>query len=81
MDFSLSQKAEFFDAPEKILEDERARQEDGSIDSPHSDSTRLFRPASPKGESGPPDPAEQVPTIRLLPSSTEKSYVTVKTLM
>ncbi len=81
MDFSSSQEAEFFDASEEILEDERAEQEDGSIDSPHSDSMSLFRPTSSEGESKPPDPAEQVPTMQPLPSSTEKSYVTVKTLM
>ncbi len=58
-----------------------ARQEDGSIDSPHSDSMSPLRPASSEGESEPPDLAEQVPTMRLLPPATEKSYVTVKALM
>ena len=81
MDFSSSQEAEFFDAPEEILEDKKARQEDGSIDSPHSDSMSPFRPASSEGESEPPDPAEQVLTMRFFPPSTEKSYVTVKILM
>ncbi len=81
MDFSSSLKAEFFDAPEEILEDKRAGQEDGSVDSPHFDSISLFRPASSEGESEPPDLAEQVLTIRLLQPSTEKSYVTVKAFM
>ncbi len=81
MDFSSSQEAECFDAPEEILEDERARQEDGSIDSSDFDSMSLFKPASSEGESEPPDPTEQVPTMQLLPPSTEKLYVTVKTLM
>ena len=81
MDFSSSLEAEFFDAPEEILEDKSAGQEDGSVDSPHSDSMSLFRPASSEGESEPPDLAEQVPTMRLLPPFTEKSYVTVKALM
>ncbi len=81
MDFSLSQKAEFFDAPEEILEDEKKGQEDGSIDSPHSDSMSLFRPVFSEGKSEPSNTAEQVPTMRLLPTSTNKSYVTVKALM
>ena len=81
MDFSSSYKAELFDSPEEILEDKRAGQEDGSIDCPDSDSMSPFRPASSEGESKPPDPAEQVPTIRLLLPSTEKSYVTLKALM
>ncbi len=81
MDFSSSQEAEFFDSPEEILEDKRAEQEDGSIDSPHSDSMSPFRPTSSEGESEPHDQAEQVPTMRLLPPSTEKSYITVKALM
>ncbi len=38
----------------------------------------LFSKASSEGESEPPDLAEQVPTMRLFPSSSEKSYVTVK---
>ncbi len=46
MDFSSSQGAEFFYAPEEILEDEKAGQEDDSIDSPHSDSMSPFKPAS-----------------------------------
>ncbi len=81
MDFSSSQEAEFFDALEEILEDESEGQEDGSIDSPHSDFMSPFRPASSEGEWELPDPAEQVPTMRLLPPSTEKSYITMKTLM
>ncbi len=81
MDFSSSQEAEIFDAPEEILEDERARQEDGRIDSLHFDSISPFRQASSERESEPPDPAEQVPTIRLLPPLTKNSYVTLKTLM
>ncbi len=81
MDFSSSQEAEFFDAPEEILEDEKERQEDGSHDSLHCDSMSLFRPTSSEGESEPPDLAEQVPTMQLFPPSTNKSYVTVKTLM
>ena len=81
MDFSSSYKAEFFDVPEEILEDERAGQEDSSIDCLYSDSISPFRPASSEGESEPTDPAEQVPTIRLLLPSTEKSYVTLKALM
>ncbi len=81
MDFSSSQEVEFFDALEEILEVERARQKDGSIDSLYSDSMSLFRPASSEGESKPPDPAEEIPTMRLLSPSTEKSYVTVKALM
>ncbi len=71
MDFSSSKEAEFFDTPKEILENERAGQEDGSIDSPHSDSISPFRTASSEEESEPPDPAEQVPTMRLLPLSTE----------
>ncbi len=57
MDFSSSQKAEFFHAPEEILEDEKAKQEDGSIDSPHSDSISPFRPAFSEGELERPNPA------------------------
>ena len=81
MDFSSSQEAEFFDAPEEILEDEKAGQEDGRINFLHSDFMSPFRPASSEKESEPPDPAEQVSTIRLLPLSIEKSYVTVKALI
>ncbi len=81
MDFSSSQEAEFSDTPEEILEDERAGQKDSSIDSPHSDSISLFRPAFSEGESEAPDAAEQVLTMRPLLHSTEKSYVTMKALM
>ena len=81
MDFFLSQEAEFFDTTEKILEDEKAGQGEGSIDSPHSDSMSPFRPAFSEGELGPLDPAKQLSTIRLLPTSTKKLYVTVKALM
>ncbi len=81
MDFSLSWEAEFFDAPEEILEDERAEQEDGSNDSPYSDSMSPFRPASSEEESEPSDLAEQVPTIRLFPLFIEKSYFMMKALM
>ena len=72
MDFSSSQEAEFFDAPVEILDNERARKEDGSIDSPHSDSMSLFRPAFSERQSEPPDPSEQVTILRLLLLSTEK---------
>ena len=41
----------------------------------------LFRPASSEEESEPPNPAEQVPTMRLLSPSTKKSYITMKTLI
>lgn len=51
------------------------------IDFPHSDFMSPFRPASSEGVLEPPNPAEQVPTMRLLPPSTEKSYVKVKVLM
>ncbi len=81
MDFSSSQGASFFDSPEEILKDERTWQEDCSIDSPHSDSINPLRPASSKGESEPPYQAEQVPTMRFLSFSTEKSYVMVKAFM
>ncbi len=81
MDFSSSQEAEFFDAPEEILEDEKARQADDSIDSPYSDSMSPFRPASSEGQSKAPDPAEQVSIMRLLPPSNEKSCVTVNALI
>ncbi len=80
MDFSSSQEAEFFDSPEEILE-EKARQEDSGIDTTHSDSMSLFRPASSKEESEPPNPADQVPTMRLFPPSTENSHFPVKALM
>ncbi len=45
MDFSSSQEAEFFDAPEEILEYEKAKQEDSRINFPHSDFMSPFRPA------------------------------------
>ncbi len=51
MYFSSSQEAEFFDTPKEILENEKAGQEDGSIDSPHSDSMSTFRPVSSEEES------------------------------
>ncbi len=41
----------------------------------------MFRPAFLERELEPPDPVELVPTMRHLPPSTEKSYVTVKALM
>lgn len=81
MDFSSSQDTEFFYAPEEILEGERSGQGEGRIESPHSDTMSPFRPASSGGESEPPHPGEQVPTMRLLPPSTEKSYVAVKALI
>ena len=59
--------------PEEILEDEKADQEDGSIDSPHYDSLSPFKPGFSERESEPPDPAEQVLTMRLRPPSTKKS--------
>ncbi len=79
MDFFFSQKKESFDVQKEIVEDERWRKENGCNYSPHSHSISLFKPTSSKGEWESPHLVEQVPTMRLLPSTTKKSYITIKT--